>query len=269
MESSNLEANDEKVKKNKRKEYMKQYNKQYKEQHRNEIRQYMKQYYNENRNKINKYQKQYYDEHRNEIKEYKKQYMKQYYNENKNEIKEYKKQYNKQHRNKMKEYKKQYMKQYRDKIKEYNEQYSSNLRHQALMLLASDAGTSIPQCRFCHATKNLEIDHTIIDGVFGEDRDELGKKYSTNLVREVLNAPENIRKQNFEILCKDCNNYKRSANISLFTEITNLNFERFNTLLQFYSQKVPIDILKTMITNTANRQGYSINWVNHKIYKVD
>ncbi|MEM5784591.1 MAG: hypothetical protein QXF15_02540 [Candidatus Aenigmatarchaeota archaeon] len=139
-------------------------------------------------------------------------------------------------------------------------------RRIALQLLA---GNKIPRCNYCGTTKRLEIDHLKIDGLPFERLDgKLKKKYSYPLTVEVRNCDEKTRNENYQILCHDCNVFKNKINQNLFDHVKEQDFKALYYMMLSYKNKMPIEDQKIMISETAMRNGFEIDWKNKIINKI-
>ncbi len=114
--------------------------------------------------------------------------------------------------------------------------------------------------------KKLQIEH-LIDENIGNSTIEKSQGGSSNTY-EVLNMPESKLKDNFDILCDDCNILKNSAIRELMIFVEKKDFDSFIKKYKAFLSIIPKNILSPAILATAKNNKYKIDMENKKIIKI-
>ena len=113
--------------------------------------------------------------------------------------------------------------------------------------------------------KKLQIEH------FGENT---GKKLiqksegGASNTYEVLNTPDYEIRDNFDILCDDCNAYKNGIIRELMIYVRKLDFEGFYKRYESFLETIPEEILYKSIILTAEKSGYKIDFNSRRIIEI-
>ncbi len=112
--------------------------------------------------------------------------------------------------------------------------------------------------------KQLQIDH------FGENS---GKKLfqksegGSQNIYDVLKTDDDKIRDNFDILCSDCNSYKNGVIRELMIYVKKLDFEGFYKRYESFLETIPEEILYKSIILTAEKNGYEIDFDSRRIIK--